>query len=79
LQANHFALADQAACKLCRATLLAGAAAENKSVPAVLDDRLGLPVTVGAGQLRNRLKSKYAATAKLSKSDEGVLQAVNAS
>ena len=45
--------------------MLAGGAAQNEGVPAILDDRIRSPLAVGARHLRDGLKSQEGSTRKL--------------
>src|SRR5262249_33263292 len=62
--ADYLALTDEPRRKVRRATRLARRAAENERVPTVLDQRLGFGA-IGGRDLRDRLKAKDTATAKL--------------
>src|SRR5437764_9195952 len=74
---NDLALADELRGELRRSAALAGRAAQDERVAAVLDDRVRDRPAIGARHLADRLEPENAASAELTQPRQGVLQAVD--
>src|SRR2546430_12160113 len=74
---NDLALADELRGELRRSAALAGRAAQDERVAAVLDDRVRDRPAIGARHLADRLEPENAASAELAQPRQGVLEAVD--
>src|SRR5205823_12544052 len=74
---NDLALADELRGELRRSAALAGRAAQDERVAAVLDDRVRDRPAIGARHLTDRLEPENAASAELTQPRQGVLEAVD--
>src|SRR2546430_12900120 len=72
---NDLALADELRGELRRSAALAGRAAQDERVAAVLDDRVRDRPAIGARHLADRLEPENAASAELAQPRQGVLEA----
>ena len=63
-----FALPDELGRESSRAAVLRGAASEDQGVAAILDDRLGVGVAVGAGDLGDGLEAEAVTAAEFGQS-----------
>src|SRR5580658_4071334 len=76
---HHFAFADELRGESRSAAAFAGGATEDQSVTTIFHNRMGVPVSVSAGNLRNRLKSEHATASKFSQPRERIFETVNLS
>src|SRR5437660_10055924 len=74
---NDLALADELRGELRRSAALAGRAAQDERVAAVLDDRVRDRPAIGARHLADRLEPENAASAELTQPRQSVLEAVD--
>src|SRR5437870_4713672 len=74
---NDLALADELRGELRGSAALAGRAAQDERVAAVLDDRVRDRPAIGARHLADRLEPENAASAELTQPRQGVLEAVD--
>src|SRR6185437_7571827 len=79
VRSDHLAVADELRREFRYSATLGRRAAQDQSIAAVLNNRLGVPVTIGAGDLSYRLKSQYAPPAELPQPGERILEAVDSS
>src|SRR5256885_1102754 len=74
---NDLALADELRGELRRSAALAGRAAQDEGVAAILDDRIRHRSAIGARHLADRLEPENAASAELAQPRQGVLEAID--
>ena len=74
---HDLALTNELGCKFRGTALLAGGAAQDEGVAAVLDDGLGAALAVGARDLGDRLEAQDAAAAELTQPRQRVLEPIN--
>src|SRR6185312_12059141 len=75
--ARHFPLADQSRGELRGAPMLARRAAKDEGISAVFDDRMSVPGSVRARDLRKRLKAKHTTATEFSQPSQCVFETVD--
>src|ERR1700722_4747711 len=74
---QYLAIANELRCEPRRAAALARGTTENQSVAAVLDNRVGVALPIGTGDLGDRLESEDAAPIKFSQPCQRILESID--